>query len=361
MDHDTRRDKVRKALLKLGVDALLVTDFTNVTYLTGFTGDDSYLLVRRDGDTIISDPRYAIQLEEEAPGVDLYIRKPSVSILQAAVRVLKASEIGRLGIEADSMTVGLEDKLSDKLPDMAIVPTSGLVEKFRQVKDKDEIELTRRAVYQAEKAFGVVRASLRGELTERQIAAELEHQFCLFGAKCPAFPTIVAVGERSALCHATPGDNRVKDGDFILIDWGACEGLYRSDLTRTIITGKIFPKFAAIYKIVLEAQTKAIEAVRPGAVCHDIDAVARGIIAKAGYGRRFGHGLGHSMGLAIHEMPRFAMKNQTVLKPGMIMTVEPGIYIPGWGGIRIEDDVLVTRNGHEVLTHLPKQLEEIVL
>jgi Xaa-Pro aminopeptidase len=361
MDHETRRDKVRKALRKLGVEALLVTDFTNVTYLTGFTGDDSYLLVRDDGDVILSDPRYTTQLGEESPGIELCIRKPGVSVLQATVRVLRTANISRLGIEADSMTVGLEDKISDKLPHIAIVPITGLVEKYRQIKDKDEIELTRLAVWQAEKAFGVIRASLRAEMTEKQIAADLEYQFRLFGAKGPAFPSIIAIGPRSALPHAVPGNIRVEESDFILVDWGASEGLYRSDLTRMIVTGRIPPKFAGIYEIILEAQTKAIEAIRPGVVCQDVDAVARRIIAKSGYGRRFGHGLGHSMGLLIHESPRFAVKNQTVLKPGMIMTVEPGIYIPGWGGIRIEDDILVTRNGHEVLTHLPKQLEEIVL
>jgi Xaa-Pro aminopeptidase len=361
MDHETRRDKVRKALRKLGVEALLVTDFTNVTYLTGFTGDDSYLLVRGDGDVILSDPRYTTQLGEEAPGVDLCIRKPGIPILQAVIKVLRQAEISRLGIEADSMTVGLEDKISDKLPHMAIVPISGLVEKYRQIKDKEEIELTRRSVWQAEKAFGVIRASLRPEMTEKQIAADLEYQCRLFGAKAAGFPSIVGVGPRAALPHAVPGNTRVEEGDFLLIDWGASEGLYRSDLTRMIVTGRIAPKFETIYEIVLEAQTKAIEAIRPGAVCQDIDAVARRVIAKAGYGKRFGHGLGHSMGLLIHENPRFAVKNQTVLKPGMIMTVEPGIYIPGWGGIRIEDDVLVTRSGHEVLTSVPRQLDEIAI
>jgi Xaa-Pro aminopeptidase len=221
--------------------------------------------------------------------------------------------------------------------------------------------LTRRAVWQAEKAFGVIRASLRQEMTEKQIAADLEYQFRLFGAKGAAFPSIIAIGSRAALPHATPGDQRIEDNDFLLVDWGASEGLYRSDLTRMVVTGKILPKFAAIYEIVLEAQMKAIEAIRPGVVCQDIDAVARRIIAKAGYGKRFGHGLGHGMGLLIHESPRFAVKNQTVLKPGMIMTVEPGIYIPGWGGIRIEDDILVTRGGHEVLTNVPKQLDDIIL
>jgi Xaa-Pro aminopeptidase len=361
MDHENRRDKVRKALRKLGVDALLVTDFTNVTYLTGFTGDDSYLLVRTDGDLILSDPRYTTQLGEESPGVDLSIRKPGISILQATVKVLRASNISRLGIEADSMTVGLEDKISDKLPHVAIMPIAGLVEKYRQIKDKDEIELTRKAIWQSEKAFGVIRAALRPDMTEKQIAADLEYQMRLFGAKASAFPSLIGVGPRSALPHSTPGNSRVEESDFLLIDWGASEGLYRSDLTRMIVTGRIPPKFASIYQVVLEAQTKAIEAIRPGAICQDVDAVARRIIAKAGYGRRFGHGLGHGVGLVIHESPRFAVKNQSVLKPGMIMTVEPGIYFPGWGGIRIEDDILVTRNGHEVMTSVPRQLEDIVL
>jgi Xaa-Pro aminopeptidase len=361
MDYQTRREKLRRSMRKVGVEALLVTDPTNVTYLTGFNGDDSFLLVRDQGETMLSDPRYTTQLGEECPDVDLSIRKPGTSMLSSVVRVLQASEIGRLGIEADSMTVAFEDRISDKLPHMAIVPTTGLVEKYRQVKDKDEIELTRHAVWQAEKAFKVIRASLRPAMNEKQIADDLEYQYRLFGAKGAAFPSIVAVGARAALPHATPGKTRLEESDFVLVDWGANEGLYRSDLTRMIVTGRIPPKFARVYEIVLEAQIKAIEAIRPGAVCQDVDSIARRIIAKAGYGRRFGHGLGHGLGLAVHESPRLAAKNQTVLKPGMIVTVEPGIYIPDWGGIRIEDDVLVTRNGHEVLTHVPKQLEDTIL
>ncbi len=211
MDHQTRREKLRKALKKVGVDALLVTDFTNVTYLTGFTGDDSYLLVRDDGETLLSDPRYTTQLGEECPDVALYIRRPGVSILQATIRVLRSSAIQRLGVEADSMTVGLKDKISDKLPQMAIVSTAGLVEKYRQIKDKDEIALTRRAVLQAEKAFTVIRASLRPEMTEKQVADDLEHQYRLFGARGAAFPSIIAVGPRrhcAMPCRATIGSKK---------------------------------------------------------------------------------------------------------------------------------------------------------
>ncbi|MBN2581289.1 MAG: aminopeptidase P family protein [Pirellulales bacterium] len=361
MDHELRRDRLRKSMRRVGIEALLVTDFVNVTYLTGFTGDDSYLLVREDGEVLLTDGRYTTQLEEECPDLDLAVRKPGASMVQLVIRVLRSSEIGRLGLEADSMTIGLEDKISDKLPEMALVPTTGLVEKQRLIKDKEEIELLRKAIRQAEKAFAVVRASIVPEMTEKQVANELEYQCRKFGAKQAGFPSIVAVGSRSALPHATPDEHRIAEDGFVLIDWGACEGLYRSDLTRVLATDKISPKFTRIYKVVLEAQTKAIHAVRPGVLCQDVDAVARGVIARAGYGRRFTHNLGHGLGIQVHEAPRLAAKNQTVLKPGMVVTVEPGIYLPGWGGIRIEDDVLVTRSGHEVMTHAPKKLEEMIV
>ena len=303
MDFQTRRDRLRKAFKKAGVDALLVTDFINVTYLTGFTGDDSYLLVRRDGETILSDPRYTTQLEEECPGVDLDIRSPGVPMLKSVAKVVSAAKAGRLGIEGDSMTVGLLNQIAEKLPKVELVPTSGLVEELRLIKDKDEVERLRRAVWQAEKAFAVLRSTLRPEKTEKEVADDLEYQFRLFGGKDASFPSIVAVGPRAALPHATPGASRIGDDDFVLIDWGANDGLYCSDLTRMVVTGKISPKFERIYNTVLEAQLRAIKAVRPGALAHDVDNVARSYIAKAGFGNRFRHGLGHGLGMLVHEAP----------------------------------------------------------
>ena len=362
MDFQARRNRLRKAFRSLGIDALLVTDFPNVTYLTGFTGDDSYLLVCRQGEILLSDPRYTTQLGEECPGLELLIRAPGVTMLQAIAKATRAASVATLGVEADSMTVGLRDQIAEKIPKLAITATSGLVERLRLLKDKFEVARIRIAVEQAEKAFAALRTKLHPEMTEKEAADELEHQFRLFGAKNAAFPSIVAVGERAALPHATPSSQRrIGDADFVLFDWGANEGLYLSDLTRVLVTGKISPKFERIYRLVLEAQTRAIAAVRPGVLAHDVDNVARSVIAEAGFGQRFRHGLGHGLGLLVHESPRLAVKNQTVLKPGMVVTVEPGIYLPGWGGVRIEDDVLVTRTGHEVLTHVPKRLEEIVV
>lgn len=359
--HQARRDKLRKAVKKAGAEALLVTDFANVTYLTGFTGDDSYLLLRGDGAVVLSDPRYTTQLGEECPGLDVHIRRPGTNMILAIAKVLKSAKIGRLGIEADSMSVALRDQIAAERPKMEILPTTDLVETLRQIKDKGEIARIRRAIWYAEKAFGVLRATLQPEKTEKQVVFELEYQMRLFGAKDCSFSSIVGVGPRAALPHANPTERRVGESDFVLVDWGANEGLYNSDLTRVLVTGRISPKLERVYQIVLRAQTRAIAAIRPGATARAVDRVARSVIAKAGFGRYFGHGLGHGLGLAVHEAPRFAANSRAVLKAGMVVTVEPGIYLPGWGGVRIEDDVLVTRGGHEVLTKVPKLLQEAIV
>ena len=359
--HAERRDRLRRLVAKLGPEAILVTDFTNVTYLTGFTGDDSFLLVRRDGEILISDGRYATQLEEQCPGLELCIRRPGVSMVRAVGRVLRQSQLSRLAIEADSMTVGLRDRIAAQCPKLEMVPTTGLVERLRQVKDREEIAQIRQAIWFAEKAFTVIRASLRAESTEKEIADALENEMRAFGAKGAAFPSIVAVGDRAALPHATPGNRPIGSADLLLCDWGADGGLYRSDLTRVLVTGRISPKLQRIYGVVLTAQRKAIAAIRPGVALSKVDNIARQSIASAGLGRYFRHGLGHGLGLQVHEAPRLAADAQGVLRPGMVVTVEPGVYLPGWGGIRIEDDVLVTRSGHEVLTTAPKQWDEIVV
>ena len=355
-----RRDKLRRALKEADADALLVTNSTNVTYLTGFTGEDSYLLVRPDGELVLTDGRYTTQMEEECPGLELSARRPGVPMFDLVVRVVKRAKIRRLGIEAESMTVGLRDKLGEKLPGVELVPTASLVEELRLVKDRQEIARIREAVRVAERAFAVVRATLRPEMTEKFVADELEHQLRLFGARSSSFPNIVAVGPRAALPHAVPGERTLGESELVLIDWGADAGQYKSDLTRVLVTGRISPKFRRLYEVVLEAQTRAIAAIRPGVEAQEVDGVARRVIADAGYGRRFGHGLGHGIGLEVHEAPRLSAKSTAVLEPGMVVTVEPGVYFPGWGGIRIEDDVLVTNKNHRVLGKpIPKTIEEI--
>ncbi|HWA98347.1 MAG TPA: M24 family metallopeptidase, partial [Pirellulales bacterium] len=225
---------------------------------------------------------------------------------------------------------------------------------------KQEVDEIRAAARMAERGFAVIRAALRGESTEKQVADDLEHQMRLFGAKGASFPPIIAVGKRAALPHARPTDEKIGSADFVLIDWGATARQYKSDLTRVVVTGKISPKLESVYRVVLEAQERAIAAVRPGITGREVDQVARQVIADAGFGKHFGHGLGHGLGLDIHEAPRLSSANDRPLRPGMVVTVEPGIYLPDWGGVRIEDDVLVTKSGYEVLTDVPKQLEQMV-
>jgi Xaa-Pro aminopeptidase len=360
-DNERRRGKLRKLVRKAGAEAILITNFTNVTYLTGFTGDDSYLLITAGGQILISDPRYTTQLQDECPGLDLEIRQPGTAMLDAIEKVVAKAKLNKLAVEADSITLSLSQQIAGKLPKVELVSTSNLVEQLREIKDKEEVQQIREAAGIAERAFAVIRASLRAESTEKEVADAIEHQIRLFGGRCSSFPPIVAVGPRAALPHARPTDRRIGESEFVLIDWGAKGRLYVSDLTRVLVTSKIPPKLERVYGVVLTAQKRAIAAIKAGVTMHDVDAVARNAISAAGFGKQFGHGLGHGIGLEIHEAPRLAVNQNRPLKAGMVVTVEPGIYLPGWGGVRIEDDVLVTRTGHELLTGIGKEFADCVV
>jgi Xaa-Pro aminopeptidase len=357
-----RRHRLLQKIRKTEADALLVTSETNVTYLTGFSGDSSYLLLSNSDAILISDSRYTIQIQEECPGLDTFIRKTEQKIIEAVEQVTKQLRLKKLGFESGSMTYQQWKQYSETIKHLQLVPVDGLVETLREVKDAEEIKEIRVAIDQAQRGFELLRSSLRPEMTERESAHDLEHAMRRFGAEKAGFDPIVAVGARAALPHARPGSDRISDAGFVLIDWGANSfGGYKSDLTRILVTGNIFPKLRKIYRVVLNAQQRAIEAIRPGVLCKDVDSVARNIITKAGYGKNFGHGLGHGIGLDIHEGPRLSPTSDNKLKAGMVVTVEPGIYLPGKGGVRIEDDVLVTRTGHEVLTSVPKEFDEMIL
>ncbi|MEX2176910.1 MAG: Xaa-Pro peptidase family protein [Pirellulaceae bacterium] len=359
---ESRRDRLRHLLKKETLESLLVTDERNVTYLTGFTGDSSFLVVQQTGEVLITDRRYTQQLEEECPGLPLEVRGPGVAMPDFAAALLSKLALVTLGVEGDAMSVALYEKLREKLKPTRFALTAGMVESLREIKDAGEIEEIREAVRIAERAFAVIRHSLRPGRTEKEVADELEYQIRLFGGVCGAFPSIVGVGPRAALPHGRPArDSRIGDFDFVLIDWGARGRLYHSDLTRVLATGKLSPKLQEVYGVVLAAQRSAIAAIRPGAIMKEVDAAARSVISQANYGDFFGHSLGHGLGLAVHEQPRLAPDQDRPLAAGMVVTVEPGIYLPGWGGVRIEDDVLVTEGGCEVLTSVPKELPDCVL
>ena len=357
-----RQKKLISQIKRIGAEALLVTSETNVTYLTGFSGDSSYLLIGKGQTVLISDGRYTTQLEEECPGLDVHIRKPTESMIVALEQVLKKSHLTKVGLESHVVTCDLLDALTGITPAIQWNPVSNVVEELRMVKDASEIQEIREAVDQAQRGFEVFRALLTNEMTELQGAHELEHAMRRFGARQAAFDPIVAVGERSALPHAIPTEKLIGESPFLLVDWGAMtQKGYRSDLTRMIIRDRAPSKLKKVYNTVLQAQLAAIKAIKPGVLCKDVDQVARKVINKAGFGKQFTHSLGHGIGLDIHEGPRLGGNVETELKPGMIVTVEPGIYLPGWGGVRIEDDVLVTRSGHEVLTSVPKEYESALV
>ena len=239
-----------------------------------------------------------------------------------------------------------------------MISTGDRVEALRAVKDEIEIAAIREAIDYAERAFTMLRAGLVAGETEKQVADHLEALLRDVRGHGSSFPPIVAVGRRAALPHARPtAEARVGDDDFVLVDWGATGRPYKSDLTRVLVTGKVTPEFEKVYRTVLTAQERAIAAIRPGVKAQDVDAEARSVIEQAGFGRFFDHGLGHGIGMDIHEAPRLRKESPTILEPGMVVTVEPGIYLPEWGGVRIEDDVLVTPDGCEVLSDLPKTLD----
>ncbi|MBE6424680.1 MAG: aminopeptidase P family protein [Thermoguttaceae bacterium] len=355
----SRREKLRKLLKKQNADAILITNFTNVTWLTGFTGDDSWLFLSQSGECLLSDSRYTIQIEQECPGLAFRLRGGKMTFpVLIREELEKLSLSARLGLESRSVTYAEAERLRKDVTEN-IVPLGGLTESLREVKDRHEIQIIRDSAKIARNAFHAVRALIRPDWTEKQVADELEFAMRRLGAKDASFPTIAAVGSNAALPHCVPGDRKVGDANFILIDWGAKYRGYASDLTRVLFTGKVSAEFRKVYQIVLDAQKKAIDAVRPGIPCSEIDAVARQYIDDAGYGKCFGHGLGHGIGLEIHEGPSFSPASETILKPGMVLTVEPGIYVKGWGGVRIEDDVVVTRSGYELLTDVEKEFDEM--
>jgi Xaa-Pro aminopeptidase len=354
-----RRDRLMDALRPEGLDALVVSSVVNVTYLTGFSGDSSVLVLTRDRAILVSDPRYTVQIAEECPGLATHIRTPSQKIHEAVAAVLKHLGVHAVGFESAAVTVADLESLRGHAPTLDWKAGADRVERLRMVKDHDEVRQIREAIGMAERAFTVLRALLRPEDREKDLCDALDGYLRRAGAQGASFPPIVAVGERAALPHAPPTDRAVSTGEMLLVDWGASGPFYKSDLTRMLAARKISTKLEEVYTVVLRAQQQAIAAVRPGAIARDIDAEARGVISKAGFGDFFGHGLGHGIGLQVHEGPAIRPNSETVLQPGMVFTIEPGIYLPDWGGVRIEDDVLVTPDGCELLSRVPRELHSI--
>jgi Xaa-Pro aminopeptidase len=355
-----RRSRLVEASGDQSPDAFLVSTPVNVTYLTGFSGESSHLVLTRDRALLLSDSRFTEQIAAECPGLEAIIRPPDKPLAAAVAEVLGKLGVRTVGFESGHLTVAELETLVDLAPTLQWKSERDRVERLRAVKDATEVAAIREAIAFAERAFTVFRALLRPADREKDLCDALEGYVRKAGGWSTSFPPIVAVGERAALPHAPPTSKAVGESDLLLVDWGASGRFYKSDLTRVLATRRISPKLEEIYGVVLRAQENALLAARPGAKGSEVDAAARAIIHEAGYGNHFGHGLGHGLGLQVHEAPSVRPNSEAVLEPGNVITIEPGIYLPGWGGVRIEDDVLITPDGCEVLTSVPKNLASIV-
>ena len=360
MNFAKRRQKLWKRVRGVGASAILITRQINVRYLTGFTGSSGFLWLDAGKAVLLSDSRYETQIADECSDIDVLIRDAKSTQLDLISKIQKSSRATSMAFESDHVSHSLYQEMSDQLA-TELVPVSGLVQELRMIKDRAELDLIRNSIRINQRAFAVIRSQLTADQTEREIAHNLEHQIRKFGGEECSFDPIVAVGARSALPHAVPTHAAIEEAGFALIDWGASVDGYASDLTRMVVTAKIPPKIRKIFETVLKAQTAAIAKIRPGKTIQAADKAARDVIGKAGFGKYFGHGLGHGIGLEIHESPFVSPIRKGEFRQNMVVTVEPGIYLPGIGGVRIEDNVRVTKDGVEMLSSLPKTLDESIV
>lgn len=343
-------EQLRAAMGRAGVDALWISDAANVRYLSGFTsGKDGKVLVTPQDATLYTDARYTVQAAQESR-VPTFIARPPATLEHAAPGLAGL----RVGFEAESLTVAELEQLRAYWPQATLVGTAGLLSDLRMVKTPDEVQAVRDAQALADRVFAQVRPMIRAGVRELDVALEIESLLRRAGAES-AFEIIVASGPRGAMPHGVASDRVIGDGELVTVDMGARLNGYNSDMTRTVAVGTPSPEMARVYRAVLEAEEAAVRAVRPGVRGADLDALARDILTGHGLGEAFAHSLGHGVGLMVHEGPSLRGSSEDVLRPGMIVTVEPGAYLPDVGGVRIEDLVLVTEDGHEVLSRSEKE------
>lgn len=349
---ETRTAGVREWMAGEQVDALLVSAAPNVRWLTGFTGE-GLLVLDAEGALLCTDSRYTLQAAEEAPWLEVAAEGGH---LEQAIARLNAGGVKSAGFESAHVTYASYQRLHEALEGARPMPLEDRIKRLRAVKDEGEIALIRRAAGIADAGFVELRAQIAPGMTEREAAEELRRQMVLRGAEKPSFDVIVASGPNGAMPHARPGERVITEGDLIVIDWGAVFEGYCSDCTRTVIVGEPDERQREVWLAVREAQIAALEGLRPGMEGRAVDAIARGVLREHGFEREFGHGLGHGVGLEVHELPTLGQKSENTLPVGAVVTIEPGVYIEGWGGVRLEELVVVTESGCEVLTAAPYDL-----
>jgi len=353
-----RLERLRERMAEEKIPALLLTNPINIGYLGGFVGSEDIALITLKKAILFTDFRYLEEAKKKV--INFQIKRRKGPLFKALVPVLNKLKIKKLGFEAEHLSYSRYCLFSRNLKVVRLIPARGVVENLRRIKDQGEIRSIKKAIKITENALANTLKKIKISIKERELSALLEYELKKAGAEGSAFNPILAFGRRTSYPHSRPSSARLKKGDLIKIDCGAIYQKYSSDLTRTFVFGSATKIQKRIYSLLYRAQSEAIEKIRPGIECSRIDRIARKIITKEGYGKFFGHGLGHGVGREVHEGPYLKSEDRTPLEPGMVLTVEPGIYISGWGGIRIEDMVLVTERGCQVLSkRVPKELPEL--
>ncbi len=353
-----RVKRLQSILAKENLDFLLVSFLPHIRYLSGYSGTNGLILASPKACVFLTDFRYKDQARQQVKNMTVTVVDRELFSSLANLPQLKARR-AKLGFEANYLSCKVYRSLRSLLPECLLVPTEKLVESLTVTKDDGEVAKIRKAVQITDLAFSEILDWIKPGTSELDVAAELEYRMKKRGGSTPYYQTIVASGKRSALPHGVASRKKIRKGEFVTMDFGAVYDGYTADLTRTVVVGKANRRQKEIYNTVLKAQRAALKRARPRMKACDLDKVARDVIRRAGYGKFFGHGLGHGIGLQIHDNPAVNPANQQLLEEGMVITIEPGIYVPGWGGVRIEDDVLITRRGCEVLNASEKNLVEL--
>ena len=352
--YEKRISRVRSILRTHNIDGILFVAMTNIRYLVGFTGSDGVLFIGEKSSVLLIDGRYVMQAGKEVTGCEIFEYKDKIEGISTLVF---DCEVKNIGFESSALTCDQYFSLKDQLRGVVLKPLSTDINSIRAIKDSSEIKYIRKAAHIASRSLMSIVEEIKPGVSEKDVALILESKMADSGGEGLSFETIVASGRNSALPHAKPGFHKIKEGDFVVIDYGTLYNGYHSDETRTLAVGKIAEKQKKIYNIVKDAHDRALEAVKAGVSCREIDRIAREWIEKAGFGQYFSHGTGHGVGLEVHEAPVISTKSEDCLEAGMVITVEPGIYIPGLWGVRIEDMVLVEKDGCDVLSNISKELE----
>ncbi|SHH07743.1 M24 family metallopeptidase [Tepidibacter thalassicus] len=352
---NSRIKNLKNEMKNRDLDAVLIYKPENRRYISGFTGTAGYVLITESKNMFFTDFRYVQQASNQCKGFEIL----EISRTKPITEYLLDMNIKKLGFEDDYMDFSTYSKFTNELKDINFVPLKGLMLSLRVVKDEEEINTIAKAANIADEAFDHILKFIKPGISEKDIALEIEYFMKKKGASGISFDSIVASGKRSSLPHGVASEKLIEEGDFLTLDFGCIYNGYCSDMTRTIVVGKANDEQKKIYDIVLNAQIKALEAIKPGITGCELDKIARDVITNAGYGDKFGHGLGHGVGLEVHEMPHVNSLGKNPLLPGMVITDEPGIYIPDFGGVRIEDLVVVIEDGYKVLSNSPKELIEL--